>query len=233
LFFFVYPDERQTTKPKMKGKTMNPLTQLTKMRILPHLIPPALRLLLAAGLAAAVVSPLAQAEPVTRDVSPVFLFGTPQLVPGAWSALVRTDEGVAMTLHTNGLAPGSAATVWWVVFNNPELCTHGQFGARCGLGDLPPFGGDPSVQASLLNATGSVIGGAGIGNFGGYLSEGNLTGVVFGPGLLDARRADVHLVVRTHGDAIPGLIPEQLNTFNGGCPPNVCQNLQSSVHEGN
>jgi hypothetical protein len=209
---------------------MNPLTQLTKIRILPLLIAPALRLVLVAGLTAVVVSPLAQADPATRDVSSVVVFGTPQEVPGAWSALVRNDEGVAMTLHTSGLAPGTASTVWWVVFNNPEFCTHGEFGLRCGGGDFPP-GGDPRVQASVLNATGNLIGESGLGNFGAYLSENDTTGANFGPGLLDARRADVHLVVRTHGDAIPGLIPEQLSTFNGGCPPNVCQNLQASPHE--
>jgi hypothetical protein len=212
---------------------MNPLTQLTKIRILPLLITPALRLVLAAGLAAVVVSPLAQADPATRDESPVTVFGTAVVIPGASSALVRNDEGVAMTLHTSGLAPGSATTVWWVVFNNPEFCTHGLFGLRCGMGDLPPFGGDPRVQASIVNATGTVIGGVGIGNFGAYLSENDTTGALFGPGLLDARRADVHLTVRTHGDAIPGRIPEQLSMFTGGCPPNVCQNIQASPHEAN
>lgn len=212
---------------------MNPLTQLTKIRILPLLVPPALGLMLAAGLAVAVISPVAKAGPAARDQSAVYVFGTGVQIPGAWSTLVRNEKGVAMNLHTSALAPGSASTVWWVVFNSPENCTHGEFGSRCGVGDLPPFGGDPSVQASLLHATGNVIGGAGTAGFGGYLSEGDLTGVVFGPGLLDSRRADVHLVVRTHGQAIPGLIHEQLSTFNGGCPPNACQNIQVSVHEAN
>jgi hypothetical protein len=189
---------------------------------------------LAAVLVAAVLAGPAQADPATRGVSPVEVFGTPNLVPGAWSALVRTDAGVAMTLHTSELAPGSATTVWWVVFNNPEACTHGAFGLRCGAGDLS----EPAVQASILWATGNVIGGAGIGDFGAYLGEGDTTGALFGPGLIDARTADIHLVVRTHGDAIPGLLPEQISTFNGGCNPGEpnegdCMNIQASAHEAN
>jgi hypothetical protein len=216
---------------------MNPLTQFKKITnsATSHRTG---AVALAAVLVAAVVAGPTQADPATRDVSPVIVFGTPDLVPGAWSALVRTDEGVAMTLHTSGLGPGSATTVWWVVFNNPEFCTHGQFGLRCGEGDLPPFGGDPAVQASVLWATGNVIGGAGIGDFGAYLGEGDTTGARFGPGLIDARRADVHLIVRTHGAAIPGLLAEQISTFDGGCLPGEpnfgqCRNVQASPHEAN
>ncbi len=197
-----------------------------------------LRLLLAAGLAATVLAAPAHGSAATRDTSLVFGFGSANQVSGAWSALVRNDNGVAMTFHTSGLAPGSATTVWWVVFNHPELCTHPDLvlGLRCGEGDLPPFGGDPVVQASVLYATGHVIGGNGTGNFGAYLIEGDTTGALFGPGLLDARVADVHLIARTHGQAIPGLIPEQIGTFNGGClpgEPNVgqCMNVQASPHE--
>jgi hypothetical protein len=37
------------------------------------------------------------------------------------------------------------------------------------------------------------------------------------PGLLDARRAEVISVLKTHGPATPGLVSEQLHTFAGGC----------------
>lgn len=196
------------------------------------------KLVLAAAIVAGFAAVTVQADSATRDESPVYVFGSSTMVSGAWSALVRNDNGVAMTLHTSGLAPGSATTVWWVVFNNPELCTHPNvaLGLRCGEGDLPPFGGDPAVQASVLWATGHVIGGAGIGDFGAYLGEDDTGGALFGPGLLDSRKADVHLIVRTHGQAIPGLVAEQIGSFNGGClpgEPNVgqCTNVQASPHE--
>src|SRR6266540_2067766 len=43
-------------------------------------------------------------------------------IPGASSTLVRNSSGASMTLQTSGLGAGTAATVWWVIFNNPENC---------------------------------------------------------------------------------------------------------------
>jgi hypothetical protein len=186
--------------------------------------------------AALVAGSAAQAAPAERSTSGATVFMSPTVIPDAWSALVRTDDGVSMTFHTTGLTPGTAATVWWVFFNNPSACRLGMFGATCGLGDLA----NPEVQASVQFAAGHVIGGEGVANYGGHFSVG-ATPVCAGfglpcAGLLDARRADVHLVVRTHGPAIPGLVDEEISSFNGGCltgEPNVglCRNLQASVHE--
>lgn len=118
-----------------------------------------------------------------RGTSGVIWFpGTPlagSAVPGAWSTLVTSDAGASMDLHTSGLPAGDAVTVWWVVFNHPELCRHGALGLRCGEGDL----GEPSVEASVLFAAGHVIGGSGVGDYGAHLSVGDTAGALFGPGL--------------------------------------------------
>jgi hypothetical protein len=120
-----------------------------------------------------------------------------------------------MTIHTIGLPGDIADTVWWVVFNNPAACSHGMGGVRCGPGDLFV----PSVMASVQFATGHVIGSDGVGNYGAYLREGDSSGCASPAlpcdGLASARRADVHLVVRTHGAPIPGLVPDQIHSFNG------------------
>lgn len=171
------------------------------------------------------IVPAGHAAPATRDVSEVFLFADPSVVVGS-SLLVRNDNGVAGTVQTSGLAPGDAVTVWWVIFNHPSECTT-DAPFRCGEADL--F--DPDVETSVLHAAGEVIGGNGTGRFGSYLTEGDTTGALFGPGLLDSREADVHFVVRTHGPAIPGLIPAQIHTFDGGCDINTCEDLQAAVHE--
>jgi hypothetical protein len=190
----------------------------------------ALVLLLATVLAAGVVALPAQADSAQRTVSPVTLFMTTTVVPDAWSALVRTDNGIAGTLNTSGLAPGSAATLWWVVFNNPAYCSQGLFGQRCGPGDL----GNPLVQASVQFASGHVIGGDGIADYGAYLSEGDTSGCAAPTlpcsGLIDSRTAVVHLIVRSHGQALPGAIDEQIGSFNGGCNP-TCANVQAAVFE--
>ena len=119
------------------------------------------------------------------------------VIPHASSASFGNDNRVGMTLQTSGLAPGNAVTAWWVVFNNPDFW-HARpvWSSLCGVNHLPPNGGDPRVQASLLHATGHVVGGAGFGHFGGYLSEGNLSGAKFGS--RPARRGQcrrLHLVV--------------------------------------
>lgn len=174
-----------------------------------------------------------QAAPASHDTVNLEVFGTGALVaPGvATSTLVRNDNGVAMTIHTVGLPTGTADTVWWVIFNNPSACSHGMGGLRCGAGDLFL----PAVMASVQFATGHIIGPDGVGDYGAYLREGDTSGCASPAlpcnGLANARTADVHLVVRTHGAPIPGLIPEQIHTFNGGCPPNTCKNVQAAPHE--
>ena len=185
----------------------------------------ALVLLLAASLAAGVVALPAQAEPAKRTVSPVTLFMSTTVVPDAWSAVVRNDNGIAATLHTSGLAPGSAATMWWVFFNNPSACV-----GECDMPDL--F--NPIVQASVQYAAGHVIGGEGTADYGAYITEGDTSGCAAPSlpcnGLIDSRAALVHLIVRSHGQALPGAIDEQISSFNGGCNP-ICENVQASVHQ--
>jgi hypothetical protein len=144
------------------------------------------------------------------------------------SQLVRTPDGVSMNLQTTGLEPGAAYTVWWVVFNNPGSCRDG-----CGEDDL----GNSNVQATVLWATGHVIGDNGVGNFAAYLAEGDTSDV--GPfglpgddmGLIDSTQAEIHLVVRTHGPPIPGRVKEQISTFEGGCDVNACEDQQFAVHQ--
>jgi hypothetical protein len=168
-----------------------------------------------------------QAAPATRDVSVVHYFLSPFIVPGAWSALERNDAGVAMTLHTTGLAPGHAVTVWWVIFNHPQYCSGGELGFRCGPGDLS---GDPRVQPSVVYAAGHVIGGGGVGNDGANLAVGATQGALFGPGLLNPHGADIHLVVHDHGPADPSIgVDDEIHSF-GVCNP-TCVDVQVSVHE--
>ncbi len=192
--------------------------------------------LLAAALL--VAAPVTLASGAARETRPVQMFVDGSTVAGAWSTLDRNASGISMTLHTSGLPAGDAATVWWVVFNEPQNCTHGGAGLRCGPGDLPPFGGDGSAETSVLYAAGHVIGGNGTANYGGHLAIGDTSGAAFGNGLTNPLGADVHLVVRDHGPVIRNLASEMIHTFGGGCSnmppftgPNVCDDVQFSAHE--
>ena len=58
-------------------------------------------------------------------------------------------------------------------------------------------------------------------------------------GLTDPQGAEVHLVVRSHGERITGMVNDQINTFAGGCTaessfgaaesPNECEDQQFAV----
>lgn len=165
-----------------------------------------------------------------------------QPIAGATSSYVAYEEGISATLDTSGLMPGHAVTLWWVVFNHPELCSHGEGGLRCGEGDLLLFGGDPAIEGTVLHAAGHVIGPDGKGTFGAYLAPADTSRVVGeGPGLTNPLGADVHLVVRDHGPVQPGLLADALSTFGGGCSDApegtgapgdfACADLQFAFHE--
>lgn len=80
--------------------------------------------------------------------------GPPQTfieVPGASSKLTRKANGITVNFKTNGLIPGNAYTMWWVIF-----------------GDAP---GPPIL---VTYAAGQVVGGSGNGNFSSHLSVGEI-----------------------------------------------------------
>ena len=142
--------------------------------------------------------------------------------------LVRDADGVFMTLNTAGLVPGTVATAWLAIFNTPAACATNP----CTPADFT----NPSAHGALVNIGGRVIGADGSATFGGFRAVGDTTGIERGTaaGLILPLTAEIHLVVRTHGPAILNdlnMLNLQLTTFNGGCPPNTCTTIQSSVHQ--
>ncbi len=135
------------------------------------------------------------------------------------SVLIRNQNGVWYYITTVGLVPNGPYTNWWVVFNHPEFCSAG----GCGMKDFPQNGGNPNVQASVLWATGRVADANGHATFSANLTaDGTVPGfVIFGPGLLNPR-AEIHIIVRSHGAASsdPAVLQAQLTTPKGGCTNN-------------
>lgn len=132
------------------------------------------------------------------------------------SKLLRNRKGIAMALKSR-LVPGHAYTIWWVIWNFPEncivpgACTDADFADAVGVG------------VDVMYAAGNVAGRNGVAGFAGHLKEGDIsasTNEFFGlepVGLLDAKKAEVHLVVRSHGPKIPGQVQDQLSSYEGGC----------------
>lgn len=131
--------------------------------------------------------------------------------PTGASMLRRTDHGVHALVRTTGLSRHHAYTVWAVIFNNPAACD-----GPCGSDDLA----NPDVGGVSTLLTGKVA----------RWSRTWFVGrLAVGDALTDPKGAEIHFIVRTHGPVIPELRREQITTLNGGCPPNVCANVQLAV----
>lgn len=148
-------------------------------------------------------------------------------VAGASSTLVRTDNGISITVHTSDLLPGTY-TNWWVIFNNPSGCTP-VAAPSCGLNDL----GNADAEAAVKFATGHVVSKNGKGNFGAHLSVGDDSGEIFGE-LTNPMGAEVHYIIRYHGPKQKGLVDDQIGTVGGGCgavaPLFPCYDPQVTIH---
>ncbi len=105
------------------------------------------------------------------------------------------------------------------------------------------FGDDPGPPILVTHAAGHVVGGSGKGNFSSHLSVGEIFN--------NPLTAEVHLALRTHGPVQPEMMPDQIQTIDGGCLlPDIgfpsgpalypdsdivgyCANVQVAMHPGN
>ncbi len=172
---------------------------------------------------------------VKTAIAPVHLIGTTNLVPQAGASLSKNNEGVLGTISTSGLTPGHVITLWWAIYNNPEFCAN----AAC----APPDFNNPAVNSSLQFGGATIADAGGRVSFMGYLAEGDNTGFYQipafpnmpnpAPGIVDAKKAQIHLAVRTHGmpNPNPVIFQQQLTSFVGGClvamPP--CATVQAAL----
>jgi hypothetical protein len=168
-----------------------------------------------------------QAESAKTSIQPLVAIDTGSVIPGTGSILVRTKDAVGMTLHSFGLVPGNAYTAWFAIFNNPKACATNP----CTGDDLA----NPHVQGVVLNATGQIAGEDGTADFGAFRAVGDPTGRAESLGtamaLQQPLKAQIFLVVRSHGPALDGAdLRAQLSMFNGGCPPNSCDDVQIAFH---
>jgi len=166
-------------------------------------------------------------------------FATGDPVKGG-GTLLRGKNEVEARLSTMGLDAGAAYTVWWVIFNRPSRCSNpgcGEDDIFSGPGMLNRFGID-QAQISVVYANGFVTGAHGVANVTAHLNAGKLPegwGVNFGwkndrkSGLKkgNGNKAELHMVVRSHGPAIVGQVGFQTSNFDGAC--GVCSDQQAIV----
>jgi hypothetical protein len=160
---------------------------------------------LALGLLLAVATLLSAQSPnaADHDFASVKLISTGAGVGSA--ELVRNNNGITCVIHTSGLVPGDAYSVWWVI----------------------------PTEMLIFNASGGIAGGDGTATFAGHASTGPVGpvdgSVVLsnGDGSFDQPRTDtVTVIIRHHGPPIPGSINQQTGSFNFGCGSGGCKNVQ-------
>ena len=165
------------------------------------------------------------------QVADHFMFGNPPVLVQGATILVRdfAAKVITATLETAALEPHTAYSIWWVVFNRPHHCA---VPYECAGSDL----GNPAVEGSVFWGGGLLADGDGYGNTQIELRRGRTERELFGPmrddGLQRLRDAEIHLVLRTHGQAgVAGPVAAQIGTANEACPPSDCRNVFFSVHK--
>src|ERR1051325_3956490 len=147
-----------------------------------------------------------------------YVIASGAVVPAAGASFTRNNNGVFATISSSGLTPGHVITFWWVIYNNPEFCAN----TAC----APPDLNNPAVNGSLQYGGGTIADPGGRVNFSGYLAVGDNTGFYLNPmfpnmpnpspGIVNAKKVQIHLALRSHG--FPNAdVQQQLTSFPGGC----------------
>ena len=160
-------------------------------------------------------------------------------VDGSSATMVRNADGVQAEITVPGLVPGDVYTWWWVVYQNPELCTGGP-GAenRCLVpDDVPSTSMDLQhiidVQSAFVYGAPAPEGGvvadeSGTVTLSRTFAKDSLDGFYlpsnayfelpadYWLGLTDPLKAEIHVVVRAHGPEGDGGInvDEQRSNFS-------------------
>ncbi len=125
------------------------------------------------------------------------------------------NNGATIKVKATGLEPGHAYTMWVVFFSDQTTCAdNGSGNAGCNGDDLGGANG-------ITYGAGAVVGGSGNATFVARLSDGSAGSLL--PGVYEAGPDnEFHVVIRSHGPKIPGMVSDQIHTLDGGCvPPDV------------
>ena len=170
-------------------------------------------ILVTIGLLAIISVPVTALAASTFQSSNVTIFGTDTAVGGA-ATLDRNENSVRVRITTSGLDTHAAYSVWFVIFNNPAACIDGAGTRLCGGADVA----DPDVDAVVANAGGFVTGADGTAYMVGSFQEGPRPVGNAGFGTLkDSFTAEVHIVIQSHGDILPGSVHRQISIPGADC----------------
>lgn len=153
-----------------------------------------------------------------------------------YTVLVRDfrNKEVRIDVASAALEPDTAYSIWLVAFNNPEHCA---MPYACSPADLA----NPDVRGSAFWGGGILADENGYGSTSMVLQPGRTERELFANmsdlGLQDIHRAEIHIVLRSHGPTgLAGSVADQIGTAFLACPGGVpagCVNRFASVHVAN
>ena len=168
--------------------------------------------------------PYVHAGPAQVDTSDAYWFWFEHV---GSAKIVRTDTGISGNIRINvadyvAEPKGLTITLWVVIFNNPGKCL-----MKNACGDDADFG-NADVMPDVVYGGGNVVGASGKATIGFHRKAGDNTGSISdifflptdngeGFGLRNPRGAEVHYVIRFHGPKDPAAMPEQIQSYAGGC----------------
>jgi hypothetical protein len=179
-------------------------------------------LLMAVGLLMSVLAAPAAAETTNLDgPDPAIWLADPDgtgniqagdSVANASGSAKLNNNGASIKVKATGLEPGHTYTMWIVYFNDQTACEPNGLPGDC----------DEEDVNGIAFGDGKVVGGSGKATFSARLNDGADYGLDGPPPFsidpYDANEDnEFHVVIRSHGPKIPGLVGEQINTIDGGC----------------
>ena len=134
--------------------------------------------------------------------------------------LNRTKRSVFLRVSMADLDKNATYSAWFIIFNDPSQCSFGTIGS-CGPNPDPNGGPGDEPLAAVINAGGFVTGDDGTGYFVGELSKrDHPDGVCCGDGVMkNGMKAEIHIVIETHGAILPGEVSTQMSVPFGACNP--------------
>lgn len=131
-------------------------------------------------------------------------------IAGATGRAFVNDNGATIRVHTTGLEHGHAYTMWVAYFNDSSICG----AAGCG----------PAEVGGVLFGDGKVAGHSGKATFTTRLRTGDgadasptppppFAFATYEPG----PHNEFHVIIKSHGPVVPGVVAEQISSFGGGC----------------
>jgi len=165
---------------------------------------------------------------VTQESAGEFrTFGVPG-APWGTATIRRGPEGVQVRLRVTdpvvqATLEGDAITIWMASFHDPSACAVPNACVPADLGNV--------LTGGFLQRVGGRVLGNGPINLAVNAREGDTSTRQAGTadGLVDAETDEIHVVIRSHGPPIPGMVDEQIHTVTGGCLINGCTDVAVAI----